>query len=179
MIKKAIILAAGNGTRLKPFTDDTPKCLIKVNGKPVIDRIIDHLIRHRITQIFVNLHHLPHKIYEHLGSRVFYTYEKDLLGEHATISIITNIATDEDWLITNGDTLTNLDIIKMYGYHKTNDAYITRFTKINFAGTTIISPYKPKNKILTYDDSDSYYFDIGNPDKLKIAREFYEKHNLL
>ena len=69
MIDSAIILAAGLGTRMKEFTKEIPKSLIKVNGKPMIDYAIDILECLKIQNIYINIHFKPKIITQHLKSK--------------------------------------------------------------------------------------------------------------
>ena len=64
-LKKAMILAAGFGTRLLPLTDDIPKALIEANGKPMISNVINKLIDSGIEELVINTHYLADKIYEY------------------------------------------------------------------------------------------------------------------
>ena len=63
---KALLLAAGYGTRLHPVTKTTPKCLIEIGGKPLLGHWINHLKNDRITEILVNTHHLPDLVTKYL-----------------------------------------------------------------------------------------------------------------
>ena len=67
MINKAIILAAGRGTRLQPLTADTPKPMIPLLGKPVMEYIVEHLVRQGISEIMVNTSHFAHRIEQYFG----------------------------------------------------------------------------------------------------------------
>jgi mannose-1-phosphate guanylyltransferase len=59
---KAFLLAAGLGTRLKPITNEIPKCLVPINGKPLLEWWIELLERHNINEVLINLHHFPDKV---------------------------------------------------------------------------------------------------------------------
>ncbi len=80
---KAFILAAGLGTRLRPYTNDTPKPLVEIGGRTLLDRTLDHLYHAGINKAVLNLHYLPDKIPDHLKSREGFTFhyarEDDLL----------------------------------------------------------------------------------------------------
>jgi len=67
LIRKAIILAAGRGTRLQPLTTDTPKPMIPLLGKPVMEYIVEHLVRQGIGEIMVNTSHFSHRIEQYFG----------------------------------------------------------------------------------------------------------------
>ncbi|GAB3122907.1 nucleotidyltransferase family protein [Novispirillum itersonii] len=67
--KRAMVLAAGLGTRMRPITDHTPKPLISVGGKTMLDRVLDHLLAAGVKDVVVNVHHHPGKIRSHLAQR--------------------------------------------------------------------------------------------------------------
>jgi NDP-sugar pyrophosphorylase family protein len=81
-----MILAAGLGTRLRPLTLDTPKCLIPLAGRPLIDWTLVWLHHHGVTECMINLHYLPGKVRDFVGDgsrynlRVRYSFEPELLG---------------------------------------------------------------------------------------------------
>ena len=62
-----MILAAGRGTRLRPLTEQVPKCMVPVDGKPVLEHIVEWLRRYGVTEMVINLHHLPQAIASHFG----------------------------------------------------------------------------------------------------------------
>ena len=64
---KAFLLAAGPGTRLRPITDHTPKCLLPIGGTPLLDLWLDALHRAGVDEVLINLHHLPNLVVQHLG----------------------------------------------------------------------------------------------------------------
>lgn len=84
--KKAIILAAGLGTRMRPLTLGTPKALLPHWGRPVIDRILEMLHKWGVREVLINLHHAPHALVErfrtgpHPGLRICLSFEHELLG---------------------------------------------------------------------------------------------------
>jgi len=66
---KAFLLAAGTGSRLRPITDHTPKCLLPIGGTPLLDLWLDALHRAEVDEVLVNLHYLPHLVLRHLQAR--------------------------------------------------------------------------------------------------------------
>src|SRR5271157_3156551 len=64
----AVLLAAGGGKRLRPLTDVTPKCLLPINGRPILEYILESLDRARITQVFVVTHHLEQQVISYLAT---------------------------------------------------------------------------------------------------------------
>lgn len=87
---RALLLAAGLGTRLRPLTNDTPKCLVKIAGRPLLDYWLQLLCRGGVTRILANLHYLPAAVTEYLrgsayGSNVSTVREDRLLGTGGTL----------------------------------------------------------------------------------------------
>ena len=83
---KAMLLAAGLGTRLRPLTDHIPKCMVPVAGKPVLQRNIEWLRSQGVVDLVVNLHHYPEVVTDYFGDgsafgvHLHYSYEPELLG---------------------------------------------------------------------------------------------------
>lgn len=186
---KALLLAAGLGTRLKPITDEVPKCMVPVNGRPVLEHLVYHLGKFGITEIIVNLHYLPEVVYKHFGSKLLYFYEPELLGEVGTIMALRKWLRQDDFIVMNGDTLTNVNLFEMYSFHQRLDkekatAFFDRGRDV-CAGTWIIGTsfyWKPWCQARTMADipakrfyGDYYWLDVGTPDGLLEAREQYEK----
>lgn len=90
---KAFLLAAGYGTRLKPFTDTVPKCMMPICGKPLLSWWMELFEKHSVTEVLVNTHYLPDAVREFVqiynakntGVRLIEAYEKELLGSGGTI----------------------------------------------------------------------------------------------
>lgn len=122
---KAFLLAAGLGTRLKPLTDEVPKCLLPIGGKPLLEIWLERLARQGFDEVLVNTH-WHHQAVEafletwhddHLRVRPF--YEPKLLGSGGTI--LANRHWVEDGLpffIIYGDNLTNADLRKIFEFHQ-------------------------------------------------------------
>ena len=130
---KAMIFAAGLGTRLKPLTDTLPKALVKVNGVPMLERTILHLKRHGITDIIINVHHLADQVEQFLKDKDHFDLnlqvsdERELLldtgGGLKKASWFFN--DKEDFIAINSDIITDLDLQSVVNYHKKNDAMAT------------------------------------------------------
>jgi aminoglycoside/choline kinase family phosphotransferase/dTDP-glucose pyrophosphorylase len=119
---KALILAAGFGTRLRPHTNHIPKPLFPVMGEPLLDRLIIQLRSAGCEAIAVNTHHLHQKIEAHLAGRsydipVVTRYEPDILGTGGAIRNLTDFWDDRPFMVVNSDILTNIDFKAVYQYH--------------------------------------------------------------
>ncbi len=126
----ALILAAGFGTRLKPFTDKHPKALVPVNDVPLILYILDFLKENGIKNITINLHHHGDQIKKFLGTgkkiglKISYSNEKKILGTGGGIKkVIEKIK--QDLLVINGDVIADFDLKKMLALHKKKPALAT------------------------------------------------------
>lgn len=87
---KALLLAAGLGTRLRPLTFDTPKCLVPINGRPLLDYWLEMIFNTKIESVLVNLHHLSEKVVHYIDEspykqKVTTVYEDKLLGTAGTL----------------------------------------------------------------------------------------------
>lgn len=128
---KAIILAAGLGTRLIPLTKDVPKPLLPLNGKPLIQHNIEWLRSNGIKEIAINLHHLPEKIKTFLGDgskfgvRITYSYEKNIMGTAGGVKKLENFAKNSPFMVYYGDNITNLNIKKLVNFHKSKGGMAT------------------------------------------------------
>lgn len=128
---KAMILAAGLGTRLRPLTDTTPKPLLPVAGTPMIVWNLLLLKRYGIRDVVINLHHLSAMIPQVLGDgtaygmRIIYSYEPVILGTGGGIKQAEPHFNGEPVLILNGDTLFELDLGALMAFHRQQQAAAT------------------------------------------------------
>jgi len=122
--KKAMVLAAGLGTRLRPLTDLISKPMAPIVNKPVMEHIIDLLARHDFKDIVCNLHYFPDEIKNHFGDgskwgiNIVYSYEKELLGTAGGVRNVEDFFEEQTFLVISGDALTDIDLTKAYEYHK-------------------------------------------------------------
>lgn len=129
---KAVILSGGKGTRLKPLTDHTPKPMLLINDKPHLEYVIKLLQGHGITDIVFSTGYLHSQIVDHFGDGsefgVSIQYKEDgeiPLGTAGAIRNCEELLDDEDFLVFNGDILTNIDLTSMIEEHKANRCSIT------------------------------------------------------
>jgi len=122
---KAMIFAAGLGTRLKPFTDAKPKALFPVCGKPLLEHIIKKLIASGFDEMIINVHHFSEQIIDFLrqnnnfGVRIEISDEKkSLLDTGGGIKKVESFFDDgEPFLVHNVDILSDVDLTAFYEYH--------------------------------------------------------------
>ena len=128
---RAMILAAGLGTRLRPLTNTVPKPLLPVAGTPLIVWNLLLLRRHGITDVIINLHHMGALIAEALGDgarfgmRLSYSHESVILGTGGGIKQVEAFFGREPFLVLNGDTLLELDLEALVRFHSGREALAT------------------------------------------------------
>jgi len=119
---KAIVLAAGLGTRLGRLTSDRPKCMMPIGGRPLIEHLVRWLHAHGVDEIAINLHHRPEAIVEHLGTgaslgvRITYSHEEQLLGTAGAAKRLEGYF-DGPFLVVYGDGYTNFDLSRLLRAH--------------------------------------------------------------
>jgi NDP-sugar pyrophosphorylase family protein len=120
---KAMILAAGFGTRLHPLTAERPKALMPIANKPVIDWVIDYLKKHGVDSIVVNAHHHSDQIvrylkhYQESELKIEVRIEKDILGTGGGIKNTEDFWDERPFVVINADTLTDIDLGNVYHHH--------------------------------------------------------------
>jgi MurNAc alpha-1-phosphate uridylyltransferase len=105
MIDTAMILAAGRGERMRPITDTIPKPLIPVAGRSLLERSMDRLIAHGVTNIVVNVHHLGEQIAERLKGRAQIVHEERLLDTGGSVKNALPLLGNGPFFVLNGDGL--------------------------------------------------------------------------
>jgi mannose-1-phosphate guanylyltransferase len=122
---RAFLLAAGKGTRLKPYTDTHPKCLIPIHGQPLLGIWMDLLEKHGVQEVLVNTHHHAGQVEAFLKQRqpqtsmtLHWVYEPHLLGSAGTLWHNRRFVDGEkDFIIAYADNLTDLNLTKMIDFH--------------------------------------------------------------
>jgi len=129
---KAMILAAGFGTRLKPLTDHTPKALIEINNVPIIEHQIRRLTSLGFNDIIINVYHLAEKIIDFIKSKNWGSANIEISVEENILETGGGLRkaqwffnTEESFLVHNVDVITNLDILKMLDAHLSSKALST------------------------------------------------------
>ena len=123
---KAIILAAGLGTRLRPLTSTTPKCLVPIGGIPLLEIWLRECERAGVEAVLLNTHHLAERVAEFVAARrgipVTLAYEPTLLGSAGTI--VANwqfVERDESFLVVYADNLTTFPLAELTAFHSRHD----------------------------------------------------------
>lgn len=128
---KALVLAAGLGTRLRPLTLDRPKPLVEVRGRPLIAYNLLLLRRYGVTDVVINLHHHGDALRAALGDgaafglRIAYSPEDPLLDTGGAMKNAEAFLGDEDFLVLNGDTIIDLALDTLVSAHRARGATAT------------------------------------------------------
>lgn len=131
---RAMVLAAGLGTRLRPITYEMPKPMVPVLNRPVMEHIVRLLARHGFTETIANLHWFPDLIRDHFGDgsafgvELTYSPEEQLLGTSGGVRKAAGFL-GESFLIISGDALTDIDLAAMRAFHESHDGIATLATK--------------------------------------------------
>ncbi len=126
---QAVIMAGGFGKRLRPLTEDVPKPMLPVGGRPLMERIVGQLQQAGVRRVNITTHYKPEKIIEHFGDgaafgmNISYVVERLPLGTGGALSLMP--APDSPVLVVNGDVLTGIDFRKMLEYHQEQKADMT------------------------------------------------------
>lgn len=128
---KAFLLAAGVGSRLRPVTDTTPKCMLVIGGQPLLGIWLDAFSRVGVDEVLINLHHLPDVVRRYLGTRsappaVRTFYEPELLGSAGTLAANREwVHGEEFFLACYADNLTDFDLRLLADAHRAGGAPAT------------------------------------------------------
>ena len=135
---KAMILAAGFGTRLFPLTIDRTKPAIPFLGKPLVGYVAEYVAKYGFKDVVVNLHHQPESVKKALGDgrdfgvKIHYTYEEPkILGTAGALDNARHLLEDETFLIANGKIITDIDINQALETHRKTGAVATMVLKEN------------------------------------------------
>ena len=129
---RAVLLAAGLGTRLRPLTDTVPKCLVEVGGRTLLDIWLDALAAVDVDEVLVNTHHLHEQVESHVARRagsppqVRTVHEPELLGSAGTLAANRHLLDRDDmFLAVNADNLTDFDLRELVAAHRAADTIAT------------------------------------------------------
>jgi mannose-1-phosphate guanylyltransferase len=126
---KAMVLAAGLGTRLRPLTYEITKPMVPVLDRPVMEHILDLIDRHDFDGVIANLHYFPETIREHFGERISYRFEQELLGTAGGVRACAEFFGDEPFLVISGDALTDIDLGAFAARHRDSGGIATLAVK--------------------------------------------------
>jgi aminoglycoside/choline kinase family phosphotransferase/dTDP-glucose pyrophosphorylase len=225
---KALILAAGLGTRLRPYTDHTPKPLFSIQGRPLLDIMIFKLIVAGCKAVIINTHHRHAQIEAFIAQQTYpipiqTRYEPDILGTGGAIKNVADFWNHRPFMVINADIVTTIDFKQVYDFHRQHshpatlvladdpefnsvacdaDGFVTDFhhlsdaavrpsdAALTFTGIQVLDPeildfisveapsssieayarmMAKGKKIKAYISENSYWKDIGNAERYKLA----------
>ena len=128
---KAMILAAGLGTRMRPLTDHCPKPLLPLLLQPMLDHILAQLPRHGIHDVIINLHHHADQLVQWLGDgsrwgvHLSLSFEPDILGTAGALKRVAPLLQDAPFLVLNADVMIDMDLQALWHWHCQRQALVT------------------------------------------------------
>lgn len=158
---KALLLAAGLGSRLKPVTDHIPKCLVPINGKPLLGYWLDLLSHAGIDHFFINLHYFSDAVREYIAttpyqSKITFIEEEELLGTGGTLKKNADLFKEDSFFIAHADNLCLTDFKAFHWAHKNR-------------------PHNVALTMMTFDPVDARQCGVVVLDHQNIVKEFHEK----
>ena len=163
---RAVILAGGKGTRLRPYTVSLPKPLVPVGDRSILDIVLIQLRRAGVTRVTMAVSHLAHLIMAYFGDgerwglQIDYSLEDKPLSTIAPLKLIKDLP--ENFFVMNGDVLTDLDAAELFRYHVDHDADITvatfeRDSKIDFG----VLETDENDRIVGFAEKPVYHFSVS------------------
>lgn len=124
---RALLLAAGLGTRLRPLTDSVPKCLVPIKGRPLLDYWLEMLSEAGVAPLLVNIHYLPDMVRSYIAEsryhdKVVIVHEEDLLGTGGTILANRDFFGDGPFMVVHADNYSRFDVNAFIARHNARPA---------------------------------------------------------
>lgn len=126
----AVIMAGGEGIRLRPMTQTLPKSMVDIGGVPLLERQIERLMRAGLTRVYISVNYLSHIIEDHFGNgtgfglEILYLREREKLGTAGALTLLPE-RPESPIVVMNGDILTTFDLANLHRYHEQHDAFVT------------------------------------------------------
>jgi mannose-1-phosphate guanylyltransferase / phosphomannomutase len=146
---KIVIVAGGLATRMLPITEEIPKCMVDINGTPLIEHQLGFFKRHGYTDIIFCVAHLAAKVKAYFGDgskwglHIQYVQETEqLMGTAGSVKLVEPLIGDEDFIVYYGDNLTSIDFGKLLAYHTQQRATATMVMRPNppgYKGSSVIT----------------------------------------
>lgn len=163
MSKRAIILAGGKGTRLKPFTVSLPKPLVPLGDRPILERVIEQLKAHGFEHITITVNHMADIIKAFFGNgtkwdiKIDYTLEDKPLSTMGPLTLVKDLP--DNFLVMNGDVLTDLSFSEFYRTHVKSKSI---FTIASYRRSEMIDygllHHDKNNKLTKFEEKPHYNF---------------------
>jgi mannose-1-phosphate guanylyltransferase len=158
---KALLLAGGLGTRLRPLTNYVPKCLAPIHGRPLLDYWLNLLVKNGFNEILINTHYMAPLVTRHLSNSIWsqnvtIVHEEQLLGTGGTILANRNFFGEKPFLVAHADNLTIFDPLAFLKSHT-------------------MRPHESEMTMMVFETLDSKSCGIVELDERGIVRSFHEK----
>jgi len=161
---KAVILAGGLGTRLYPLTRRTAKCMLPVDGKPLLEHIILHLASYGLKEIVVTLGRKNKQVIDYFGDgsrynvNLLYSVERKSLGTAGSFKKAERHL-DEATLVMQGDTLTNFNLARAIAFHRERKAMVTiALTQVKDPTGYGVAVIGKRSRIIRFEEKPRHYF---------------------
>src|SRR5438046_1550946 len=128
---KAVVMAGGEGTRLRPLTSNQPKPMVPIAGKPCIEHILELLHDHGLDDVVITVAFLPQAIRSYfggggaLGMNISYSVEETPLGTAGSVRLAARALDEDPFLVISGDALCDVDLTRLIAFHKERNAAVT------------------------------------------------------
>jgi len=201
MLKEAIILAGGLGTRLRGIIKDIPKPMAEVCGKPFLSYILEFLDKYEITRVILSVGYRWEVIKNFFGDsykdiRLVYAIEEALLGTGGAIKNALKYIHDSEVFILNGDTFFNINLVSFYKLHKKKNSKLSVALKeVSFAGRYGVIEIDENNRIISFFEkpfnsqesrflinggiyllNKEFFNSLASEEKFSFERDFLEKY---
>jgi NDP-sugar pyrophosphorylase family protein len=166
MPMKAMLLAAGLGTRLRPLTNKVPKCMIPILGKPLLEYNIEYLKKFGVDEVMINLFYLPHLVMNRFGDgsnwgiKIMYSLEKEILGTAGGVKKVADFFEGATFIVWYGDNISTCNLSKLLSFHraKAGLATIALYQRENVTQSGIVA--------LSKDDRITRFLEKPSPDQV-------------
>ena len=182
---KAVLLAAGLGTRLRPITDTMPKCLVPIGDRPILDYWFDGLSAAGVREVLLNTHHLPEQVRSYIEKinaadrfHVTEAYEPKLLGSAGTIHANGAWMDDaDDCLIVYADNLSSVDLRGLLAFHRSHDDPFTMLLfHTQFPKSCGIAELDAQGRVVEFvEKPNEPRSDLANAGVYGVSREAYRE----
>jgi len=177
-IVKAMVLAAGLGTRLRPITFEIPKPMVPVLDRPVMAHTVGLLERQGFDRLIANLHYFPDSIREYFGDRIEYSFEPRLLGTAGAVRNVADFFGDDPIVVISGDALTNIDLGALVTRHRSAGGVATlSVTKVADTREYGVVIHDADGRVLGFQekpDPAEALSDLGNCGIYCFSREIFD-----
>jgi len=184
MIKEAIILAGGLGTRLRSVVADLPKCMAPVAGKPFLYFVIEHLLKQGIDRFIFSVGYKSEMIIDYVNAQYpdldkQFSIEAEPLGTGGAVKLACSVASEDNVLVLNGDTLFKIDVECLSAFHSSNSADCSLCLKpMNDFNRYGVVELNEDASIVSFREKQQYDFGLINGGVYALNVESFTKEDL-